>query len=396
MTTFLKSKFVPIAIVALLVVLTVFGLAMMGSVLGAKPKALPVALAVLDRPAELPTGEQLALGEAVKGNLLGLEQLPVEWRTVGSEEEALEAMNGQEVYGALVLPADFSAGVLSVSGPEPAPATVKIYLNEGMNPQGVSAVRTILQQVAGNVSRELTRQVLEQVGQRAEQVPVWTVQALLAPVQIEETSVNPVGANNGSGSAPNMLTQIVWMGTLVLSVLLFQAVKSAREAGGRWGALSGQALTGIVFAIGASGFLVWMATAWYGMELTDSADVWLFLSLAAIAFFLMQSALFNWLGLPAVALLVLLLFFSLPILNLAPEFMPQATRDWLYSWTPFRYVASGLRNVMYFGGEREMGLSHAVLWSLAGISLAVLLAAGFRKGPGRAASRAAESRGEMT
>ncbi|MDB4866070.1 MAG: hypothetical protein JWR03_403 [Cohnella sp.] len=115
-----------------------------------------------------------------------------------------------------------------------------------------------------------------------------------------------------------------------------------------------------------AGFLVWMASSWYGMQLADASAVWLFLWLAGSAFFLLQSALFNWLGMAAAAILVLLLFFSMPLLNMAPEFMPQATLDWLYSWTPFRYVASGLRNLLYFGGSDGMSESYRVIWYLFG------------------------------
>jgi hypothetical protein len=50
------------------------------------------------------------------------------------------------------------------------------------------------------------------------------------------------------------------------------------------------------------------------------------------------------------AILVLLMFFSMPVLNMAPEFLSQTTQDWFYSWTPLRFVAVGLREVMYFGG----------------------------------------------
>ena len=53
---------------------------------------------------------------------------------------------------------------------------------------------------------------------------------------------------------------------------------------------------------------------------------------------------------PCNAALVLLMFFSVPLLNMAPEFLSQTTRDWIYSWTPLRFAAGGLREVMYFGG----------------------------------------------
>nr|AYQ74511.1 DUF3533 domain-containing protein [Cohnella candidum] len=380
MKMFVQQKFVRIAVIAVTVVLMVFGLAMMGSVLGAKPQGLPIALVVLDKPAELPTGGELAAGGMVKEKVTGLAQLPVKWKVLGTEGEAAAAMDRQEVYGALVLPADFSAGLLSIQSPEPKPSTVKLYYNEGMSAQGVAAAKSILQQVAKNVSAELSAQLLEQVGQRVQQISVGSVHALLAPFGTQEISVHPVGSNNGGGSAPNMLTQIIWMGCLVMSVLLFFASKAATVHGGRRSAVAGQTVIGLALAAGASGFLVWMAHSWYGMEIADQSTTWLFLWLAASAFFLMQTALFNWIGIPAVAILVLLLFFSLPVLNLAPEFMPQATQDWLYSWTPFRYVASGLRNLMYFGGEHGMGLSYGVLWGIAGVSLAAVLASALRKG----------------
>ncbi|MFS0723665.1 hypothetical protein [Paenibacillus sp. 1P07SE] len=41
-------------------------------------------------------------------------------------------------------------------------------------------------------------------------------------------------------------------------------------------------------------------------------------------------------------LLVLLMFFSMPLLNMAPEFLSQTTRDWIYSWTPLRFAVGGL------------------------------------------------------
>lgn len=386
MTAFWKQKFLIVAVGVVTAALMIFGLAMMGSVVGAKPKALPIALVVLDQPAELPTGGQLAIGEMVKTRVTGLEQLPVKWRLAESEEEALASMDRQEVYGALVLPADFSAGVLSLAGPEPKPATVKLYVNEGMSSQGVTAARTILQQVSLNIRTELTRQVLALAGQRMPQVPVETVQALLQPFQTEEISVHPVGANNAGGGAPNLLIQIIWIGAMITSVFLFLAAKFARRVGSSWGVVGAQTITGLTIAAGASGLLVWMAVSWYGVEIADPAAVWLFLWLTASAFFLMQSALFNWIGIPAVALLVLLLFFSLPILNLAPEFMPQATRDWLYSWTPFRYAASGLRSLMYYGGEAGMELPYSVLWSIAGGGLVVMLASAMRSGKGRASA----------
>ncbi|MCD9024803.1 YhgE/Pip domain-containing protein [Cohnella silvisoli] len=375
-----KQKLLWIGIVIVMVVLIVFGAAMMGSVLGTKPKEMPVALVVLDQSAELPTGGKLAVGEMIREKLTANKQIPIIWQIVGSEEEARAGLDKHEYYGALVLPADLSSGLLSLATPAPKPATVQIITNEGMNMQAATAVKQILGQAMKGVSLELSKQWLGQIGQQTEQISVGAAQAFLSPIIVQEESVHPVGTNNANGNAPGLLTQIIWMGSLVTGMILFLTNQKAIAAGARrWTVIVAQSAAGLGITGVASGFLVWMASSWYGMELTQTVDTWLFLWLAGSAFFLLQSALLNWIGLPAMAILVLLMFFSMPVLNMAPEFLSQTTQDWLYSWTPLRFVAAGLREVMYFGGLDSVSSNAAVLWGIAGSFLVILLASSVKK-----------------
>ncbi|WP_199617663.1 YhgE/Pip domain-containing protein [Paenibacillus alkalitolerans] len=377
---FVKQRLLWIGIVVVFVVIMIFGLAMMGSALGAKPKDLPVALVVLDQGADLPNGGKLAIGETITSKLLELEDLPVAWEVLDSEEEARKGLDDQSYYGALIIPSDLSSGVLSLQTPDPKPGTVKILVNEGMNVQAAAAVKQILGQVASGVKRELTKQALTMIGQQTQQLPVRAAEALLAPFDVEELIVHPVGENNANGSAPNMLTQIMWLGSMVASIFLFLAAGKEKEKGyGSWAVVSSQTAAGLLTVFAASGFLMWMASSWYGMEIDGLTEAWLFLWLAGTAFFLLQSSLLNWIGFPAVALLVLLLFFSMPVINMAPEFLTETTRDWLYSWTPFRFVTEGLRSIMYFGGTDVAAASYSVLWWLAGTCFVLLLASGVRK-----------------
>lgn len=375
---FFKQKTVWIGFVAVFVVLMVFGVAMMGSVLGAKPKALPVALVVADRPATLPNGGELNVGALAKEKLLANEALPIEWHVVATEAEAREGLDQQDYYGAFVLPEDLSAGVVSLMGPSPKPATLKIIGNEGMNMQASTTVKQILGQASRLIGAELSQQVLVMASQQSEAIPVSTAKALLAPFAVQEETVHPIGTNNASGNAPGMLTQIMWIGSLVVSLVLFFSGRKA-ASGGRVSLVLSQAATGIVFVILASGFLVWMSTSWYGMSLADAGGTWAVLMLAGAAFYLLQSALLGWLGMPAMPILILLMFFSLPVVNMAPEFLPRATQDWLYAWTPFKFVASGLRNAMYYADVSVSSPNLAVLWSIAAAALALLVASAFKK-----------------
>lgn len=375
----LKQKMTWLGLAIVLVALVVFGAAMMGSVLGSKPKELPVALVILDRPAGLPNGETLAVGEKIRDQMLSNRALPLAWHVVDSEEKAREGLDKREYYGALVLPSDLSSGMLSLSTPSPIHPKVKIIANEGMNAQASTVVRQVLGQAMNLISRELAQQLLGQVGQQTGQVPVETAKAFMAPMNVQEEVVHPPGANHASGNAPGLLIQIMWIGSLVTGVVMFLTSRKAVAAGSRrWTVSALQAIAGLVIAGIASGFTLWMASSWYGMELVNTGEIWLFLWLAGSAFFLLQSSLLNWIGFPAMPLLVLLMFFSLPLLNMAPEFLSQATREWIYSWTPLRFAAEGLREAMYFGGLGAASSNVFVLWGVAGGFLALLLASGWK------------------
>lgn len=378
-----KQKTLWTGAIAVFVVLSVFGAAMMGSVLGAKPKELPVALVLQDQAVTLPNGKSLNVGAMVKEKLLANKELPIAWNLVKTESEAEKGLDQQEYYGAFVLPADLSAGIALLMSDDPKPATVRILVNEGMNVQASTAVKQVLDQIARGISAELSQQVLTMASQSSDVnvIPVGMAKALLAPFQVQEQTVHPIGTNNASGNAPGMLTQIMWIGSLVVSLILMLASQKALASGGsRFAVLLTQAFTGLAVVILASGFLVWMAKSWYGMSLADVSGTWFTLMLGGAAFFLLQSALLSWLGMPAMPILVLLMFFSLPVVNIAPEFLPQTTHDWLYVWTPFRFVAGELRNSMYFADVPVSSHSNiTVLWCITAVSLVVKLASSFRK-----------------
>ncbi|RED54509.1 ABC transporter permease [Cohnella lupini] len=375
-----KQKLLWIGVVIVTVVLVVFGAAMMGSVLGTKPQEIPVALVVLDQPAELPTGDKLTVGEMLSGQLTENTQMPISWTIVGSEEEARAGLDDRKYYGALIVPANLSSGLLSLASPTPQPATVTIVVNEGMNAQASTVVKQVLGQAMKGASLEFSKQVLGQIGQQSQQISVGAAQAILTPIVIREEIVHPAGANNASGNAPGSLTQIMWMGSLVTGMILFLTNQKTIAAGARRvSVIASQTVAGLIIVGAASGFLVWMASSWYGMELSSATDTWLFLWLIGSAFFLLQSALLNWIGLPAMAVLVLLMFFSMPLLNMAPEFLSRTTQDWIYSWTPLRFAASGLREVMYFGGLDSVGSNGATLWGIGGAFIVLLLAASVKK-----------------
>lgn len=242
----LTQKMMWLGMVLVLIVLTVFGLAMMGSVLGSKSKELPVALVILDQPTELSTGGTFAVGEMIQEKLLSNPAMPFVWHVVDSEQKAREGLDKREYYGAMVIPADLSSGLLSLATHSPIHPNVKIISNEGMNTQASMVVRQAMGQALKMINGELLQQLLGQIGQQTEQIPVQSAKALMTPVNVQEEVVHPPGANNASGNAPGLFTQIIWIGSMVTGVVLFLASQKAVAAGSRrWTVSALQAIGGL-------------------------------------------------------------------------------------------------------------------------------------------------------
>lgn len=374
-----RQKILWLGFIGVAVVVMVFGLAMMGSVLGAKPKNIPVALVIEDKAVTLPDGSELHIGAAIKEKLLANKALPIVWHEAATEAEARTGLDRQDYYGAFILPEDLSAGIASFATGEPKPATVKVIGNEGMNAQASTAVKQVLGQVSRMLSAELSGQLLSQAEAKSSVMPVSAAKAMLSPFAVSEETVHPVGLNNASGNAPGMLTQIMWIGSLVVSIILALTGRKAKESGARRvGVHAVQLIIGAIFVSLVSGYLVWMAHSWYGMVVVDVSNTWFMLLLSGIAFFAIQLTLLSWLGMPAMPVLVLLMFFSLPVVNMAPEFLSQTTQDWLYAWTPFRFVASSLRDSMYFSEVGVTSDNMTVLWSLISVGAVLVLLSAFK------------------
>ena len=55
------------------------------------------------------------------------------------------------------------------------------------------------------------------------------------------------------------------------------------------------------------------------------------------------------LGIAGVPIFVLLLFFGLPLLQLAPEMLNGFYTKWVLPWLPMRMLYDGVKNILFFG-----------------------------------------------
>jgi hypothetical protein len=74
-----------------------------------------------------------------------------------------------------------------------------------------------------------------------------------------------------------------------------------------------------------------------------------FLGLVGTAFALLQAGVLRWLGLAGMAVLAPLYLMAPAVAGMPPELLNPVYRALLWSWTPFRFTAEGLRSLLFVG-----------------------------------------------
>ncbi|OKJ89808.1 hypothetical protein [Amycolatopsis sp. CB00013] len=254
----------------------------------------------------------------------------VSWR-VTSPEEGRKLLTDKEVYGVLELPST-------------------VVLSGAVNPSGT---------------------------QIAQQALTGAAQALGGTPKVE--TLHPASA--AGRVAPLALSALAWVGCLIAgAVLVLAGRRIGRDAG------AAARLTQIVSA----GVLVTAVLAGF-LKLWDSAlplgwDVLGFLFLAATGFAALQTGLLRLLGVRAMAILGPLYLVAPAVAGQVPELLNPAYRAVLWSWTPFRFSAEGLRSLLQgVPGAPDVATG---VWVLAGLLVVGLVLALW---PGRSALQKAEA-----
>ncbi|MFJ2814788.1 MULTISPECIES: YhgE/Pip domain-containing protein [unclassified Streptomyces] len=160
---------------------------------------LPIALVNGDqgRP---PAGQQQNLGtritRAVTSGSSGSFDDTAAWRPL-TRAQAQAQLDSGKVYGALVIPADFTDRALALTTTQAtARPTLTVLTNPGKGSLGSSLASRITTATAEQASRTVGRQLTAAAGPAADP----TTKLLLAdPVQVETAVGHPIGDNSGIG-----------------------------------------------------------------------------------------------------------------------------------------------------------------------------------------------------
>lgn len=166
---------------------------------------------------------------------------------------------------------------------------------------------------------------------------------------------------------PISATALLWLAALGANAVLLLTSRRAGTTVATRSAL----LTAAVVTVAAPAVVYGFAQLWgLGIDWTWSTIG--FLALVAGAFALLQAGVLRWLGLRGIALLALLYLTAPAVAGLVPELLHPAYRVLLWSWTPIRFAADGLRTLFFSGGVAP-ALTTGI-WVFTGLAVAGLVA----------------------
>lgn len=408
--------FVPLAIIVLLIILsTAFYPAYNPS-----PKSLPVAIVNHDNGTNI-QGQQINIGKNLKDKLTDNNSDKIKWISVDSEEEARKGLNDQSYYGVAVIEKNFSKNAMShaqkivmdskqaemkerVTNGEISPAQLqqmkkqmtnksgatsevkqaefKTITNGGANMQAVQIADNVLTKVGENVNKQISQQSIDTLNKQEVKLSPKDVKGVMHPVLIDKEKINKVKAHQANGNGPFLMFMPVWMSALVSSVLLFYAFRTSHNVslGQRIIASLAQMLIAVVTAIiGGFGYIYFMSEV-QGFNFDDINKVAIYVSIAITGFIGLILGTMSWLGMKAIPIFFLLMFFSMQLVTFPKQLLPRFYQDYIVSWNPFTHYAEYLRALLYMHQSLEM---NATMWMFVGFIIfgivSILLATIIRK-----------------
>lgn len=346
---FFRNKLFKIGMVGIAILSIILSFAFMGPNIKSTPKNLPVALVVNDKGVDQDE-EHINYGKQIKNKLTQNEGLPINWVLTQSKEKAIEEMNEKRYYATIVLPKNLSLNLASISSEDPQQAQIDVIINEGKNYQAANITKQLINDELQKINAQFQVNFLNQLENRNEEPTISQTKLLIEPLHVDNKTINEVGYNTANGNISGMFPQILWLITFLGSMLLFIMIRKATKGNITLDSIVTKLIAGLIFSIIASLMIKLFATYGLNVNITNLPKTFLFLLFTGYMFFLLQNAVLEWLGFKGVPLILLLFFFSLPILTMPPELMSSVTYKGIYIWNPILFSVEGFRSFFFFEG----------------------------------------------
>lgn len=397
-----KNKLLWIAPIATMIILVIFSLAFYPAY-NPKPKDLPIGILNEDKGTTI-QDKNINIGKKLEDKLLDSDSNKIKWVKVDSEKDLEKDLKDQKIFGVAIIDKDFSKDAMSktqkvvmdskkeemqqkVASGEIPPQVVqqmkqkmgnqqvevkqakfKTIVSEGSSLQGSQIASAVLTGMGDNINAQITKQSLETLTSQNVKVNAADINGLTNPVKVDNEKLNKVKDHQAGGNAPFLMFMPIWIGSIVTSILLFFAFRTSNNivVQHRIIASIGQMIFAVVAAFAGSFVYIYFMQGVQGFDFDHPNRIAIFVAFAILGFVGLILGVMVWLGMKSVPIFFILMFFSMQLVTLPKQMLPESYQKYVYDWNPFTHYATNVRELLYLNHHIEL---NSTMWMFIGFMI---------------------------
>ncbi|CDR64069.1 TPA: YhgE/Pip domain-containing protein [Staphylococcus argenteus] len=397
-----KNKMLWIAPIATMIILVIFSLAFYPAY-NPKPKDLPIGILNEDKGTTI-QDKNINIGKKLEDKLLDSDSDKIKWVKVNNEKDLEKDLKNQKIYGVAIIDKDFSKDAMSktqkvvmdskkeemqqkVASGEIPPQVVqqmqqkmgnqsvevkqakfKTIVSEGSSLQGSQIASTVLTGMGDNINAQITKQSLETLTSQNVKVNAADIDGLTNPVKVDNEKLNKVKDHQAGGNAPFLMFMPIWIGSIVTSILLFFAFRTSNNivVQHRIIASIGQMIFAVVAAFAGSFAYIYFMQGVQGFDFDNPNRIAIFVGFAILGFVGLILGVMVWLGMKSIPIFFILMFFSMQLVTLPKQMLPDSYQKYVYDWNPFTHYATSIRELLYLNHHIEL---NSTMWMFIGFMI---------------------------
>ncbi|HCZ3055582.1 YhgE/Pip domain-containing protein, partial [Staphylococcus aureus] len=391
-----------IAPIATMIILVIFSLAFYPAY-NPKPKDLPIGILNEDKGTTI-QDKNVNIGKKLEDKLLDSDSNKIKWVKVDSEKDLEKDLKDQKIFGVAIIDKDFSKDAMSktqkvvmdskkeemqqkVASGEIPPQVVqqmkqkmgnqqvevkqakfKTIVSEGSSLQGSQIASAVLTGMGDNINAQITKQSLETLTSQNVKVNAADINGLTNPVKVDNEKLNKVKDHQAGGNAPFLMFMPIWIGSIVTSILLFFAFRTSNNivVQHRIIASIGQMIFAVVAAFAGSFVYIYFMQGVQGFDFDHPNRIAIFVALAILGFVGLILGVMVWLGMKSIPIFFILMFFSMQLVTLPKQMLPESYQKYVYDWNPFTHYATSVRELLYLNHHIEL---NSTMWMFIGFMI---------------------------
>ncbi|MFA0794294.1 YhgE/Pip domain-containing protein, partial [Staphylococcus aureus] len=367
------------------------------------PKDLQIGILNEDKGTTI-QDKNVNIGKKLEDKLLDSDSNKIKWVKVDSEKDLEKDLKDQKIFGVAIIDKDFSKDAMSktqkvvmdskkeemqqkVASGEIPPQVVqqmkqkmgnqqvevkqakfKTIVSEGSSLQGSQIASAVLTGMGDNINAQITKQSLETLTSQNVKVNAADINGLTNPVKVDNEKLNKVKDHQAGGNAPFLMFMPIWIGSIVTSILLFFAFRTSNNivVQHRIIASIGQMIFAVVAAFAGSFVYIYFMQGVQGFDFDHPNRIAIFVAFAILGFVGLILGVMVWLGMKSVPIFFILMFFSMQLVTLPKQMLPESYQKYVYDWNPFTHYATSVRELLYLNHHIEL---NSTMWMFIGFMI---------------------------